>query len=323
MGMSASQARMLSLTTRLSDLEYQAQSISNSKIRLADQSTSASQKYQDALNKEKLTVMTGYNTNIDATAYNLTTYNAVSTTDKQRFITDATGRVLVSSSVGSLYDTSQNVGSTSYSLKQTYSSNSAYLTAALGYSNETEAAAAGRDYDANKVAYYTNRYSGAEQFLRGLGYTSNVSNTSASYTYDAAAVDYYLNVFNQIAENGYNSPGDGRMKDSEWLYSELSAGNLYIEEWNTSGGEDGSGGWEQISWSSGDASLQTESDESDVAKAEAEYETAMATIKSQDNKYDLQLKQIETQHSAVQTEIESVRKVIDKNIDRTFKLFDA
>jgi len=39
MGMSASQARLLSLTTRLTNNEFRAQTITNSKLRLADKST--------------------------------------------------------------------------------------------------------------------------------------------------------------------------------------------------------------------------------------------------------------------------------------------
>ena len=38
MGMSASQARLLSITARISDIEYKSQQISNVKIRLADES---------------------------------------------------------------------------------------------------------------------------------------------------------------------------------------------------------------------------------------------------------------------------------------------
>ena len=41
MGMSASQARLLSLTARLSDNEHSGQNISYAKIRLADQTEQA------------------------------------------------------------------------------------------------------------------------------------------------------------------------------------------------------------------------------------------------------------------------------------------
>ena len=36
---------------------------------------------------------------------------------------------------------------------------------------------------------------------------------------------------------------------------------------------------------------------------------------------DLELKQIETQHKAIETEYDSVKKVIDKNIEVSYKIF--
>lgn len=326
MGMSASQARMLSLTSRLSDLEYQAQSISNSKIRLADRSEQASENYEDALNKQKLTVMSSdSSTYVDASAYNLTTYGAVSSTDKQRFLKDASGRVIVTTGVGNSYDNSQNKNSTSYQLKQEYPALEDYLRSndALGYATEQEAQDAGLNYDAKAVTYYTNMYNGLEGFLNSLGYTSNPDNADQTLSNDDGAVSAYTNVFNQIAKNGYDAVGDANMKDSEWLYSQLNAGNIFLSEWDDNGGTDGKGDWVNVSWSSGDVTLKTDSDSTQTAKAEAEYNTAMAQIQSQDKKYDLQLKEIDTEHSAIQTEIDSVKKVIDKNIERSFKTFNA
>ena len=58
MGMSASQARLLSITARINDIEYKSQSISNTKIRLADESEQLAQDYTKTLNKQKLTFTT-------------------------------------------------------------------------------------------------------------------------------------------------------------------------------------------------------------------------------------------------------------------------
>lgn len=344
MGMSASQARMLSLTSRLSDLEYSAQSISNSKIRLADSSTEVSRAYQDALDKEKLTVMSSStSTYVDASAYNLTTYGAVSSTDKQRFLKDSSDRVLVTSKVGNAFDSSQNTGSVSYYLKNeagrdtdgdgvddTFGFNTAadFLRDSLGYSTQDEAQTAGVEYDAKQVAYYNNLYSGKEEFLNSLGYTTNPEEDTegtagTGYKNIAGATRFYSNVFEEIAQNGYNSPGDDNMNDPEWLYSQLSSGNIFLSEWVSDAGKLGTGAFTEVSWSSGDATLVTKKDDSTLAKAEAEYETKMAEIKSKDNRYDLQLKQIDTEHNAIQTEIDSVKKVIEKNVDRTFKIFSA
>lgn len=44
-------------------------------------------------------------------------------------------------------------------------------------------------------------------------------------------------------------------------------------------------------------------------------------IQGQDKLLEMELKDVDTQHNEVQTEIDSVKKVIDKNIDMTFKTF--
>ena len=56
MGMSASQARLLSITSRISDIEFKSQQISNVKIRLADESEQVANAYTRALNKQKLSI---------------------------------------------------------------------------------------------------------------------------------------------------------------------------------------------------------------------------------------------------------------------------
>ena len=55
MGLAASQARLLSITARMTDVEYKSQQISNTKIRLADESEQVAEAYTKALNKQKLT----------------------------------------------------------------------------------------------------------------------------------------------------------------------------------------------------------------------------------------------------------------------------
>jgi hypothetical protein len=273
MGMSASQARMLSLTARMSDLELQAQSISNSKIRLADQAEGASREYCDALDKQKLTVFSGVDQNgnstyLDATANNLTSYNAA-VLDHQRFIKDSAGRVLVSSAIGTAYD-------------------------------------------------------GANGSLATFLTNCEVITDPNAPNYDAAKVTHYTNIFNEIGESGgYNAPGDNNMNSSEWLQAQVSAGNVFLAKWDDVGGTEGTGDFVDVSWTSGDSSIQEKDDKTGIARAEAGYETTMASIESKDKRFDLQLKGIDTEHNAIQTEIESVKKVIDKNIERSFKTFNG
>ena len=45
-------------------------------------------------------------------------------------------------------------------------------------------------------------------------------------------------------------------------------------------------------------------------------------IQEQDRTLELRLKQLDTEQEALQTEMEAVKKVIDKNIESTFKTFE-
>ena len=61
MGMAASQARLLTITSRIHDVEYQAQSVQNAKIALATQSDEVYKDYIAALDQTTFTVK--YNNN--------------------------------------------------------------------------------------------------------------------------------------------------------------------------------------------------------------------------------------------------------------------
>ena len=63
------------------------------------------------------------------------------------------------------------------------------------------------------------------------------------------------------------------------------------------------------------ANLEPESPEAQQLQAR------IAAIQAIDKALELQLRRVDTQRDAVQTEIEAVRKVIGKNIESTFKTF--
>lgn len=96
MGMSASQARLLSITARLTDNELHSQLITNAKIRLASKSADASDEYMNALSATKLEVATyddnGTATYTDLTANYLSTYGELK---NQYSITSASGKNMV------------------------------------------------------------------------------------------------------------------------------------------------------------------------------------------------------------------------------------
>ena len=99
MGMAASQARLLSITARLSDNEHSGQAVTYAKIRLANQTESLNKEYLDALKATKLTVLTGFNGSEEQytdISYGLMTgYNTVAN-GAQYVVTDKKGKILVS-----------------------------------------------------------------------------------------------------------------------------------------------------------------------------------------------------------------------------------
>ncbi len=110
MGMAASQARLLSITARLTDNELRSQTITNSKLRLAEKSSEASQEYMDALNSEKLTFRY-YNDNGESSSYNLTpallySYEPLK---NQYSLQNASGQNLVSATDAANFEKSANL----------------------------------------------------------------------------------------------------------------------------------------------------------------------------------------------------------------------
>ena len=98
MGMAAGQARLLSITARLSDNEANGQALSYSKQRLADETEQLNTNYNNALAATKLQVLTGFNgsiANYSDISYNLMTGYETVACGKQYIVTDAKGKILV------------------------------------------------------------------------------------------------------------------------------------------------------------------------------------------------------------------------------------
>lgn len=102
--------------------------------------------------------------------------------------------------------------------------------------------------------------------------------------------------------------------DADFFQSSLRNGALFLEQ------NIDNKGFNTVSW----GGLECISDsyyKEDDAIAEAEYEAKSLTLSNQDKMLDLELTQIQSQHKAVETEYDSVKKVLEKNIDTTYKIF--
>ena len=97
MGLAASQARLLSITSRMADNELRSQIINNAKMRLTTESSKASEEYITALNKTQL-MMTNYDStgekrHQDLTFNSLTQYSPL---NNQYGLVNKSGELLVS-----------------------------------------------------------------------------------------------------------------------------------------------------------------------------------------------------------------------------------
>ena len=415
MGMAASQARLLSLTARIHDVEYQSQAIQNAKLQLATQSDRAYDDYNAALAETTLTINaldvgTGQTSLVAVNFNNLCSSNRlVAANGEQYAIRNKNGLLIVEDEIEEKYNEflTSGRGSDAYTfalymmpsqtsstgtgeegmsginegivseyelsvynsltpeekagvLEDTYNSMLRILKTYEEFAavtnpfdpapwnsmesmkddktkTEDERKKAESDYNEYesllskfKTELYK-RY--ASRILGAAGGDS--SNTLASEA-EMAKFQYYVSIFKQIKACGgcisieeYNSSllenesAGKAATNTEWLQGMIQSGYFTIEMINTD---------EQT----GEVSFRTTTPSSDsvlsyttttlidntaLAKAEAEYEHTLRQIDKKDQKFDLDLSKLETERKALTTEYDSVKKVIQENIDRTFGIF--
>lgn len=103
-------------------------------------------------------------------------------------------------------------------------------------------------------------------------------------------------------------------KQADYFENNLKTGNWAIQSYD----EDG----HLVDMSlDGSAQIYQGVDAGDYAIANAEYEATVEKLERIDKKFDMEIQQLSTEQKAIETEMDSVKKVIDKNIEETFKTF--
>ncbi len=378
MGMSASQARLLSITARLTDNENSGQSISYAKIRLADQTEEVNTDYLNALKATKLTVLTGFNGTEEVytdISYSLMTgYNTVAT-GSQYIVTDTKGRVLVTKQQADAFNkgngdfnvflaelgytqsdiTIKNESTTAtdeekaLAYQQIHEAWDQYLTSVglhigedeehgldFGYTSFSNEPFDGyptytiTDLTTGEKTTKALNYEGTTQEQREL-YDYAVSLTEAYYgtsnsggTLKSAAdpdnngyIGYLKNLFQKMASAGFYTEANESetLKDNTWFEQQLRDGKLQLEYYSAVDKK-------FVSTSiNSDSAIQEVTDEREIALIEQEYQIKLDDLEQKDNKYDLELKKLDTEHSALQTEYDAIKSVIDKNVESSFKCF--
>lgn len=136
--------------------------------------------------------------------------------------------------------------------------------------------------------------------------------------------DYYMNIYNKMKQDGYfnftEEEEKSTINDPAWTQNQMLESNLVLCK--VVKNDKGKMVWEDAVWQN-NREINEKEDKRFIAQAEAKYNSTLADIQSKDKRFDLELKNIDTEHQAIQATIDGVKKVIDKNIDRNFKMFEA
>lgn len=379
MGMAASQARLLSITARMHDVEYKAQSIQNAKIQLATQSDQVYNDYLDALNASTLTITDMNKNTITANFNNLCGKNAIET-GNQYALRDSHNRLIVPDDIESAYhefindggddpylfamwmmDTGiGNVNDLKEDFAKIENKVAADTTNLSGKENELSqilqkaSTAAGTELGSvEELENYLNtelqpsdsKYDTLKKYLdqykaTELSYRYNLYQQNAEEIFTQAGgeeldfnqdnFNYYANIFKQIQATGdcvsiadYNGADGDAANNSEWLKNMIECGKITVDivNKNNKTGEVSFSGTSPSSDTYLGYATTSTIDKTALAKAEAEYEHKTKEIDQKDKKFDLDLSKLDTERTALKTEYESVKKVINDNIERTFGIF--
>ena len=336
MGMAASQARFLSLTARKSNVEYEGQQINQQRTALANESSNL---YSELTQMEVptppstsdyyTTVYSFTASEISGTTTEYTLDNIYSTPEgdyatlthsESYFGTVATAvNGTISASTTSDDDEDSDLISSGYQINIGDTTYQIYLDDASSYS--TTLSYLGDDYcydvedeDGNTTSYLayfevngTKYYLTSDQMSNydsnGITFAMSVAQSSKDVTEDVGIVSYETN------DNGRTTSITVRVYDAtdptqyvDYTY-ELTCTSVEDEE-----------AYEQ-------AMLDYEYEQAQYEKEVSDLNAKTEAIQQKDKTLELELEQLDTEQNAIATEMDSVTKVIEDNIESTFKTF--
>ncbi len=125
--------------------------------------------------------------------------------------------------------------------------------------------------------------------------------------------EWYTNLFNKM-KDGYKVLEQGLTGSKDWIQYALESGLATVVQVDKARNWTGAG-YKNIK------EITEVVDDKAVAVAEAQYNKAMNDIENKDKRFDMELKNIDTEHNALQQEYETIKSVISKNVERTFKIY--
>ena len=131
---------------------------------------------------------------------------------------------------------------------------------------------------------------------------------------DLAYATFYDALFNQICAHGWME--ESNIDDSSFLQDMLQSGKMFLSK------PKDDHYYYQQNYAT-DTYIKEIADESFIAQAEAKYATEKAKLNSKEETIDLKMKNLDTEISSLTTEYDTVKNTISKNIEKSFKRYNA
>ena len=324
MGMAASQARYLGITARKINIEYEGQQVNQQRTALANESAGLFRRLM-SLDSPVPPTQSDYYTDVYQ-------YNDPTTSD---------GKVTVTS-----IEPNQGTDPQTYTVLIKYNEDTPQYNVSSNQTVYVNSSSSGnRIYLSNGNNYeLTNSISDLPEYMLdefnknpNLTYTNEPTDQYYMFTNSSNGATYYINA----TKTGFDPTTAGSQTVD--LLSSMTVERERTETIsNATVGTSSSGLYNSIGWTDEegneyyyDLSVAQEYDEQayndameqyNVDKANYEKEVADINAKTEelqetDRTLELKLKQLDTEQEALQTELDSVKKVIDKNVENVFKTF--
>ena len=125
---------------------------------------------------------------------------------------------------------------------------------------------------------------------------------------------FYDSIFNQICTRGWTI--NDKVGDNDYLHEMLKTGKFFLATCSDDGY------YYQGNYSTNTYVREITDDEA-IAKAEAKYNTEKQKLNQKEEILDLKMKNLDTEISSLTTEYDTIKSVISKNIEKSFKRYDA
>ncbi len=145
-------------------------------------------------------------------------------------------------------------------------------------------------------------------------YKFNVVVNTGVNTDQALQSGFFDAIFNQICTNGWVE--NNNVTDNDYLQEMLKTGKYFLSTC-TDDGYYYQGNYATNTY------IKEVTDEDAIAKAEAKYNTEKQKLNQKEEILDLKMKNLDTEISSLTTEYDTIKSLISKNIEKSFKRYDA